>query len=191
MTLPRQADATVKSTTRRTAQKKDVIQHLTDDHKNVKKLFKQYTKLAEKDDIEGKASIANQICLELTVHTRVEEEIFYPAARAAIHDDDLLNEAVVEHSSAKSLIGQIQSMNPADPMYDAKMTVLSEYIEHHVEEEEKEMFPKVKKAKVDLEELEVELSKRKGQLMAEVVNAEGDIDIKKLKAAVQQSMPKH
>ena len=191
MTLPRQADATVKSTTRRTAQKKDVIEQLVDDHKNVKKLFKQYSKLAEKEDIEGKTLVANQICLELTVHARVEEEIFYPAARAAIHDDDLLNEAVVEHSTAKSLIGQIQSMNPSDPMYDAKMTVLSEYIDHHVEEEETEMFPKVKKTKVDLEELEVELSKRKGQLMAEVVNTEGGIDIKKLKVAVQQSMPKH
>jgi hemerythrin superfamily protein len=173
MTLPRQADATVKSTTRRTAQKKDVIEQLVDDHKNVKKLFKQYSKLAEKEDIEGKTLVANQICLELTVHARVEEEIFYPAARAAIHDDDLLNEAVVEHSTAKSLIGQIQSMNPSDPMYDAKMTVLSEYIDHH------------------LEELEVEVSKRRGQLMAEVVNAEGGIDIKKLKAAVQQAMPKH
>ncbi|ACT51808.1 hemerythrin domain-containing protein [Methylovorus glucosotrophus] len=191
MTLPRQADATVKSTTRRTAQKKDVIEQLVDDHKNVKKLFKQYSKLAEKEDIEGKTLVANQICLELTVHARVEEEIFYPAARAAIHDDDLLNEAVVEHSTAKSLIGQIQSMNPSDPMYDAKMTVLSEYIDHHVEEEETEMFPKVKKAKVDLEELEAEVSKRRGQLMAEVVNAEGGIDIKKLKAAVQQAMPKH
>ncbi|MGX8881907.1 hemerythrin domain-containing protein [Methylovorus sp. SPW-M1] len=191
MTLPRQADATVKSTTRRTAQKKDVIEQLVDDHKNVKKLFKQYSKLAEKEDIEGKTLVANQICLELTVHARVEEEIFYPAARTAIHDDDLLNEAVVEHSTAKSLIGQIQSMNPSDPMYDAKMTVLSEYIDHHVEEEETEMFPKVKKAKVDLEELEVEVSKRRGQLMAEVVNAEGGIDIKKLKAAVQQAMPKH
>jgi hemerythrin superfamily protein len=93
----------------------------------------------------------------LTVHAEAEEEIFYPAAREAIEEQDLLDEAEVEHASAKDLIAQIEAMDSSDPLYDAKVTVLGEYIDHHVEEEEKEMFPKVKKAKLDLEALGEEI----------------------------------
>lgn len=146
----------------------DAITLLIDDHKKVKKLFKEYEKLSKKEDIDGKVDIANQICEELTVHATVEEEIFYPAARAAIHADDLLNEAEVEHATAKDLIAQIQEMSGDDPMYDARMKVLSEYINHHVEEEETEMFPKSRKAKMDLEGLAVEMMERKEELMAEL-----------------------
>lgn len=146
----------------------DAITLLMDDHKKVKKLFKEYEKLSKKEDIDGKVDIANQICEELTVHATVEEEIFYPAARAAIHADDLLNEAEVEHATAKDLIAQIQEMSGDDPMYDARMKVLSEYINHHVEEEETEMFPKSRKAKMDLEGLAVEMMERKEELMAEL-----------------------
>ena len=144
----------------------DAVSLLIDDHKKVKKLFRQYEKLAKADDTEGKVDVANQICEELTVHAQVEEEIFYPAAREAIKDDDLLNEAEVEHSTAKDLIAQIQEMSGDDPMYDAKVKVLSEYIDHHVEEEETEMFPKAKKAKMDLEGLAVEILERKEELTA-------------------------
>ncbi len=94
--------------------------------------------------------LAEQICQMLTVHATAEEEIFYPAVRAADVDEDLLDEAEVEHASAKDLIAQIQSMSPEDDLYDAKVTVLGEYINHHVEEEEGEMFPKARRAKVDL-----------------------------------------
>lgn len=142
----------------------DAITLLMDDHKKVKKLFKDYEKLSKKDDIEGKVEIATQICEELTVHAMVEEEIFYPAAREAIQDEDLLNEAEVEHATAKDLIAQIQEMSGDDPMYDAKVKVLSEYINHHVEEEEGEMFPKARKAKMDLEGLAVEIMERKEEL---------------------------
>jgi len=147
----------------------DAIALLIDDHKQVKKLFKEYEKLAKQDDTEGKVEIAMQICDELTVHATIEEEIFYPAARAAIKDDDMLNEATVEHATAKDLIAQIQEMSGDDEMYDAKVKVLSEYIEHHVEEEETEMFPKAKKAKMDLEGLGVQLMERKEELTTEAV----------------------
>lgn len=143
----------------------DAVSLLMDDHKKVKKLFKEYEKLAKKDDIEGKVDVAMQICEELTVHATIEEEIFYPAARAAIKDDDLLNEAEVEHATAKDLIAQIEQMPGDDPMYDAKVKVLSEYIDHHVKEEEDEMFPKAKKAKMDMAGLAVEMMERKEELM--------------------------
>jgi hemerythrin superfamily protein len=149
----------------------DAIELLMDDHKKVKKLFKEFEKLAKAEDVDGKVEIANQICEELTVHTTIEEEIFYPAAREAIGEEDMMNEAIVEHASAKDLIAQIQEMSGDDEMYDAKVKVLSEYIDHHVEEEEKEMFPKAKKAKMDLEGLGVQLMERKEELMTETESA--------------------
>ncbi len=154
---------TPRSTTR--SKKNDAIKLLTEDHNKVKKLFKEFKKLAEKNDEEGKEELATQICKELTVHAQLEEEIFYPAVRAAIDDDDLMNEAMVEHGSAKDLIAQIQSMKASDPMYDAVVTVLGEYINHHVEEEQNEMFPKAQKSDMDLEELGVEIAERKKALM--------------------------
>jgi len=149
----------------------DAIELLMEDHKKVKKLFKEFEKLSKQEDIDGKVEIANQICEELTVHATIEEEIFYPAARDAIGDEDIVNEAIVEHASAKDLIAQIQEMSGDDEMYDAKVTVLSEYINHHVEEEEKEMFPKAKKAKMDLESLGMQLMERKEELMTETESA--------------------
>lgn len=131
----------------------NAIDLLTDDHEKVRKMFKKFEKIHEDATPEEKQELVEQICEELTLHTTAEEEIFYPAAREAIDDDDLLNEAEVEHASAKDLIEQIQSMDVSDPMYDAKVTVLGEYVDHHVKEEEKEMFPKAKKAKLDLETL--------------------------------------
>jgi len=166
-----------------TAVKHDAIVLLKQDHAEVKKMFKQFDKLAEKEDIEGKTQIANKICAELIAHTIAEEEIFYPAARQATQDDDMLNEANVEHESAKSLIAQIQSMDPADPMYDAKVTVLGEYINHHVEEEETEMFPMVKKSKeLDLKEMGAQITARKEELLSELCDMEGEIDPQQLQA---------
>lgn len=163
--------------------KHDAIVLLKQDHAEVKKMFKQFDKLAEKEDIEGKTQIANKICAELIAHTIAEEEIFYPAARQATQDDDMLNEANVEHESAKSLIAQIQSMDPADPMYDAKVTVLGEYINHHVEEEETEMFPMVKKSKeLDLKEMGAQIAARKEELLSELCDMEGEIDPQQLQA---------
>lgn len=151
------------------AAKTDATALLQRDHAEVKKLFRQYEKLAKAEaEGEERQTLAEQICSMLTVHATVEEEIFYPAAREAEVEDDLLDEAEVEHASAKDLIAQIQSMSPDDDLYDAKVTVLGEYIEHHVQEEENEMFPKCRKAKMDFAALAAELATRKAELMGEM-----------------------
>lgn len=153
------------STTRRS--KNDAIKLLMADHAKVKKLFKEFEKLSKKKDEGGKEELAEQICKELTIHAQLEEEIFYPAVREAIDDDNLMNEAAVEHASAKDLIAQIQSMDVSNPMYDATVTVLGEYVNHHIEEEENEIFPKAEKAKMDMEEIGSEIAERKEALTEE------------------------
>lgn len=156
--------ATQKTTTRRS--KNDAIKLLTEDHAKVKKMFKEFEKLHKKNE-EGKEELAQQICKELTIHAQLEEEIFYPAAREAIDDEHMMNEAAVEHQAAKDMIAKIQSMNSSDPMYDALVSVLGEYVNHHIEEEQNEIFPKMEKAKVDLEEIGSEIAERKEALMGE------------------------
>lgn len=159
---------TTKRVSTPTTRARDAIVLLKEDHRKVKQLFKDYEKLikAEGDD-EQKAELAAEICLELKVHTRIEEEVFYPAAREAIEDEDLMDEAIVEHATAKDLIAQIEGMQPGEEYYDAKVTVLGEYINHHVEEEEGEMFPKVKKSDMDTKEVGMQLMELKEQLMAD------------------------
>ncbi len=128
----------------------DAITLLTEDHKKVKKLFADFAKLAKGDGSDkAKAELVREICRDLTIHAQAEEEVFYPAVRAAIKDDDLMDEAHVEHAGAKNLIAQLDAMAPAHDHYDATVTVLGEMIDHHVKEEEEKMFPKAKKAKVD------------------------------------------
>jgi hemerythrin-like domain-containing protein len=134
------------------SQPQDAISLLIEEHEQVKAMFEQYEELGDRANV-SKHKLALQICEALTQHTQKEEGIFYPAVRKAIKDDDLMDEALVEHASAKDLIAQIQSMEPGDDLFDAKVKVLSEMIEHHVEEEEGEMFPKVRKSGLDLEEL--------------------------------------
>ena len=148
---------------------RDAIDLLKADHKEVKALFEQYKALVENEEIEEeRQAVAQQICLLLTVHATAEEEIFYPAARAAIADADLLDEAEVEHASAKDLIAQIEAMSPDDALYDAKVIVLGEYIDHHVKEEEGEMFPKCRKSDMDLVALGEAIEARKAELMDEM-----------------------
>ena len=154
---------TKQSTDRIEAQ--DAIAMLTADHKKVKKLFADFDKLKDAGSDEDKASIVDQICNELKIHTELEEEIFYPAVRKAIDDGDLMDEALVEHAGAKDLIAQLEDASPEDDLYDAKVTVLGEQIGHHVKEEEGDMFPKAKKAKVDTEALGAMMLKRKITLM--------------------------
>lgn len=143
----------------------NAITLLKADHTAVQELFDKYEKTRSAD---RKAALAEQICNELKVHTQVEEEIFYPAARAAIRDQDLLDEATVEHASAKELIAQIENGKPGDDLFDAKVKVLGEYVKHHVKEEQNELFPKVRKTKVDLEALGEKLQARKNELMSEI-----------------------
>ncbi|URI07580.1 hemerythrin domain-containing protein [Aquincola tertiaricarbonis] len=147
----------------------DAIKLLTADHREVKALFQQYQEMVDHEaEDQEKQEIAEQICLMLTVHAQIEEELFYPAAKEAIKEPDLVNEANVEHASAKDLIAQIQESDPSDEMYDAKVKVLGEYIDHHVKEEESELFPQARKAKVDLAGLGEQLNERKQALMAEM-----------------------
>jgi len=166
--------ATAKKTSKKAAGGKasggqDAIQLLTADHEEVKALFKEYEKLVDDDaDGEERQVLAERICDMLTVHATIEEEIFYPVARGSLDDEDLLDEAEVEHASAKDLIAQIKATSPEDELYDAKVTVLGEYIDHHVEEEEGELFPKCKKSEMDLDELGAQLQARKADLMAEL-----------------------
>lgn len=142
----------------------DAIKLLKADHKEAKTLFKQYEGL--EDDAE-KQALAEKICMALTVHAQIEEEIYYPATREAIDDDDLLDEAEVEHASAKQLIAEIRSMKAGDRLFDAKVTVLGEYINHHVEEEESEMFPESRDSDLDLKALGAQMAARKEELMAQ------------------------
>ncbi|VWX54053.1 hemerythrin domain-containing protein [Novosphingobium sp. 9U] len=155
---------TARKTQRAAAKPADAIKLLKDDHREVQKWFKDYDKL---EDDTAKQELADRICLALTIHTQIEEEIYYPAAREAIDDDDLLDEAEVEHASAKQLIAEIQSMKAGDRLFDAKVTVLGEYVNHHVEEEESEMFPESRDSDLDLKALGVQLAERKAELMAE------------------------
>lgn len=157
-----------KSPARSRASKTEAIAQLTADHARVKKMFKQYEKLAKADAGNAeKRQLASTICAELTAHALAEEEIFYPAARSALKSDDvdLIDEADVEHASAKELIAQIEASSPADDHYDAKVKVLGEYVDHHVKEEEGEIFPKVRRARVDTEALGMQLAERKAQLL--------------------------
>ena len=146
---------------------RDAITLLTDDHEEVRQLFEQYQEFAEDAaaDDEAKRTLAEEICTMLTVHATIEEEIFYPAARDALDDDSLLNEAEVEHQAAKDLIEQIQNSDPGDPLYDAQVKVLGEYVNHHVEEEEGQLFPLVQQTDIDLDALGEELSARQEELL--------------------------
>jgi hypothetical protein len=153
----------------------DAIALLKADHDKVKKMFKEFERLHEDDSTDQAEQLAKQICNELTVHTTLEEEIFYPEVREAIEDDDMLDEAEVEHASAKDLISQLESMSAADEKYAAKVTVLGEYVNHHIKEEQNEMFPKAKKAKLDMAEMGERMLARKQELMAQMgMESEGE-----------------
>jgi hemerythrin superfamily protein len=153
-----------------TSSPRDALALLRADHREVKGLFAQYDKLSQAEAPDDERQLlATQICVLLTVHTRIEEEIFYPAARTALGDEgqDLLDEADVEHAGAKNLIRELKAMQPDDELYDAKVKVLGEGIDHHVQEEEGELFPKLEKAGgIDLEALGAQMQARKTALMA-------------------------
>jgi hemerythrin superfamily protein len=146
----------------------DAIAMLVADHKKVKDLFEEFESLSDRSK-KTKKKIADQICHELTIHTQLEEQIFYPTVRDPIKDGDLMDEALVEHASAKELIAQILVMDPDDDLYDAKVKVLSEQVDHHVEEEEEEMFSKVRKTKIDLVALAEEMRALKEKLAGATV----------------------
>ncbi|MGI4850157.1 MAG: hemerythrin domain-containing protein [Janthinobacterium lividum] len=144
----------------------DAINLLIKEHAEVKAKFEAYEKLGDRATA-SKKKLVGEICQALTAHMIAEEEIFYPAA-AKINgkEHDQVDEAIVEHAGAKHLIEQLLAMEPGDDLYDAKVKVLSEQIEHHVKEEEEEMFPRVRKAKLDLEAMGSEIESREEEVKA-------------------------
>jgi hemerythrin superfamily protein len=149
--------------TRSGAAPKDAIALLKADHRQVEDWFEQFEKTRSD---ERKSQLAQQICAALKVHTTIEEEIFYPAFLEATEEEDIHHEAEVEHNGAKKLIAEIEASGPEDEYYDARVTVLSEMIKHHVKEEEQPdgMFAKARKSEMDLQVLGEQLAARKAEL---------------------------
>jgi len=144
--------------------KLNALELLKEDHAKVKQSFKEFEKM-DQEDKATMQEMVRAVLADLKAHATIEEEIFYPAVRAAIEDEDLMNEAQVEHASAKELIAQLEGMKADDPLFSATFTVLGEYVLHHVKEEESEMFAQVRKAKLDLEELGAKMMARKQELL--------------------------
>ncbi len=145
----------------------DAVSLLSADHAEVKQMFESYRQLVDENaDDEQRGELARKICSMLTVHAEIEEEIFYPAMRDSVDDELTLDEAEVEHAAARELIEQLEGMDPGDALYDAKVIVLGEYVDHHVQEEENEIFPQAEKSGIDLDELGAELASRKRELMS-------------------------
>ena len=150
--------------TRRTGRRDPLtVQLLKKDHREVEEMFDEFEQL---DDDQEKGALFKKIALSLKVHTQIEEEIFYPAERGEV-EDDLLDEAQVEHDSAKKMIAEIEKMRPGEELYDAKVKVLGEYVKHHVKEEEQAggVFAQAKRGDPDLEEMGKQLKTRKQELM--------------------------
>jgi hemerythrin superfamily protein len=152
--------------TRSTDAPRDAIALLKQDHRAVEALFEEF----EEADESEQSDLATRICQMLTVHAQIEEELLYPQAKEAFgeEEDEMVYEAEIEHGSAKELIAKIEAGTPEDPEFKPLVKVLSEYIKHHVKEEEKEMFPALKEAEIDLKELGSQLAHRKMELMEQM-----------------------
>jgi hemerythrin superfamily protein len=140
---------------------KDAIAFLRADHKLIREFFKEYEKTCSSF---RKKKIVAALCRELSVHVRIEEEIFYPAFKKALKAKELIAEATVEHATLKGLIAQVEGVEPDGEMFDAKIKVMSKYVKHHFKEEQNEIFPKARNCKLDLVELGRQLAERKAQL---------------------------
>ena len=162
--------ATGKPAAKKIAKTPDAIALLRADHMLVSGLFAEYEKTRS---ASKKKALVTQICTELSVHARVEEEIFYPAFKAALRDKELVPEATVEHASLKELISQVEGREPDGEMFDAKIKVLSEYVKHHVKEEQNEMFPKARGSKLDMGDLGSRILARKEELMPQMAAKAG------------------
>lgn len=155
---------TTQTETKAHAKEKSALDLLKADHGKVTEMFAEY----EKTNSENKKrQLASDICNALTIHAQVEEELFYPEVQAALHDKELVPEATVEHGVIKDLIAQIESDQQGGEMFDARIKVLSEYVKHHVKEEQNEIFPKVKQSSLDLAELGARMTEQFETLRAE------------------------
>ncbi len=146
----------------------DAVEMLKDEHRQVEALFKEYEQLAHGDDLAAKETLATEICEKLTIHAQVEEEVFYPAARQILDEQQIIDEAEEEHADAKQLVAELEEMSPDDDAYDKTVKALSDAIAHHVEEEESEMFPKLKEAGMETESVGERMAERKQEIMDEL-----------------------
>ena len=153
----------------------DAIDLLQADHDEVQQLFEDYETLLDDEASESeREELAWQICALLTVHATLEDELLYPAARELLEGSRLVDVAAIEHATARALIAEIEAMQASDALFDARVTVLGEYVRHHVEEEEEELLPQLVQAGVDMAELGERLSRRKAELMTEMgIEAKG------------------
>jgi hemerythrin-like domain-containing protein len=151
--------------TRTRAKSADALALLKEDHHRLEDAFRQFEKL-DRHDIEACRSLALRVCEALKVHTAIEEDLFYPALREVVDDEEILNEAAVEHETASMLIEQLENMDADDPNYHATFTVLGEYVGHHIREEESDMFPQAKK-NIDLDALGARMHARRQELLGE------------------------
>ncbi|MFI4888361.1 MAG: hemerythrin domain-containing protein [Burkholderiales bacterium] len=145
----------------------NALELLKRDHDAVDRLFEEYDEIKDGAEDCEKEQLVGRICHALTVHARIEETIFYPAARRVLQEQeskDLLDEAAVEHQTLKDIIGRLEAAPTDDPLFDAGVKVLSEYVKHHVREEENELFPKVRASDMDLQAIGLQLVQRKEQL---------------------------
>lgn len=153
----------------------DALDLLRADHAKVKAMFLEFDSLRGLDDEdERKAELVDEICYELTIHSMVEEEIFYPSVRAAIDDDELVDEAEIEHAGARELISQLEVMYPGDEHFEATVSVLGEEITHHIEKEESDMFSAVRAADIDLDDLAERIAARKEELDDDLASPPAD-----------------
>jgi len=139
---------------------------LMNDHREVEAIFKRYEAIKEKPARGEKSQLVREACRALMIHTEIEETLLYPAARKVLDDKDLVEEANIEHDSIKQLIARIETMKPSSPKYDAVFKVISEYVAHHVHEEEEELFPKLRRAGIDTEALARDMQRYKEKLMS-------------------------
>jgi hemerythrin superfamily protein len=153
----------------------EIIDQLKDDHRRVRKAYREFQKLDADRHADSAAGIVQRVLAELSVHAALEEELLYPAARAAVAPQSLIDEAEIEHESMHALIDQLSSLGPGDDKYAARFTVLCEYVLHHVKEEEGELFPRLQRTRLDWEGLAADLSARREELMArEGIAPEGE-----------------
>jgi hemerythrin superfamily protein len=146
----------------------NAITMLKQDHEAVAELAEKYERGKNRMSAERKQQMAQEICRMLTIHTTIEEELFYPAAREHVRGlEDMLDEAEIEHDAVKELIATVQNSSPDEELYDARIKVISEYVKHHVKEEQNQIFPKVRKSKLDLEDLGEQMQARRHELEAE------------------------
>lgn len=145
----------------------DALDILTEDHQKIIRLFDEFRSIREHADDETRQTLVEVACTKLVIHAQIEEELLYPALRAAFEDALLVDEAEVEHIVARQLIAELESMHPDDERYDAKFNVLGEYVRHHIEEEQTKLFPAIKASGMDLATLSEEILQRRTELRNE------------------------